>query len=77
MINWFTLLMVFINVWWVVLFMALPFGASPPEEVKPGHSTGAPAKAHLGKKAAAATVLALIITAIFFYVTSGYLVRPE
>lgn len=77
MVNWFTILIVFLNVWWIAFFMALPFGATPPEEVEKGHCAGAPAKAHLGKKAIAATLLALVVTAIFFYATSGYLVRPE
>lgn len=77
MVNWFTILIVFLNLWWVVFFMALPFGANPPEEVEQGHSAGAPAKTHLGKKALVTTVIAAILTAVFFFATSGYLVAPE
>lgn len=77
MVNWFTLIFVFLNVWWIVLFMTLPFGAKPPQDIESGHSTGAPAQPHLGKKAAVTTVIAVIITAVFFYATSGYLVTPE
>lgn len=74
MVNWFTIIMVFFVVWWVVLFIVLPFGATPPEEVEKGHSTGAPAVTNLGIKAIVTTVLALVVTVIFFFSTSGILV---
>lgn len=77
MVNGFTLAVVFFNVWWIVFFMALPFGAKAPDEVESGHCTGAPARTHLGRKAAITTVLAAAITAAFFYATSGYLIAPE
>lgn len=77
MVNVFTLVVVFFNVWWVVFFMTLPFGAAAPEQAEKGHSTGAPAKTHLGKKAAVTTLIALVVTAAFFYFTSGYLIPPE
>jgi predicted secreted protein len=61
----------------MVMFMALPFGATPPEEVGQGHSSGAPAKTHLGIKAMVTSVLAALITWAFFYFTSGILVVAE
>lgn len=77
MVNWFTIMMTYFVVWWMVMFMALPFGSSPPEEVEEGHSSGAPAKTHLGKKALATTVIAAFITWLFFYMTTGILVPAE
>lgn len=77
MINWFTVGFTYLVVWWIVIFMVLPFGVKPPEEVEKGHSTGAPAVPHLGKKALATTVLSAIITFLFFYFTQGVLVAPE
>lgn len=74
MVNWFTISITFIVVWWVVFFITLPFGSRPPEEAVEGHSTGAPTQLHLGKKALAATVLAALVTALFFYATTGILV---
>ena len=63
---------VFVIVWWLVLFMALPFGAAPPEEVEPGMADGAPAKPRLGVKMLVTTVIALGITlAIAWVVDSG------
>ena len=43
---------VFAVVWWLVLFMVLPFGAAPPDEVEPGMATSAPAKPRLAVKMA-------------------------
>jgi predicted secreted protein len=40
---------VFVMVWWLVLFMVLPFGASPPDEVEPGTAPSAPARPRLTK----------------------------
>lgn len=77
MVNWFTILMTYIVVWWMILFMALPFGARPPEETGEGHSTGAPAKTHLAIKAMFTTVLAAMVTWAFFAFTSGFLIVPE
>lgn len=77
MVNWFTIFMTYVVVWWVVLFMTLPFGATPPAETGQGHSAGAPAKTHLAKKAAVTTVLAALVTWAFFALTAGFLVVPE
>lgn len=77
MMNWFTIGFTYLVVWWIVIFVMLPIGATPPEEVGKGHSTGAPAVPHLRRKAIATTVLAAIITFLFFYFTQGMLVVPE
>ena len=42
--DWFGTAVVFAIVWWLILFMVLPFGAAPPDEVEPGMATSAPAK---------------------------------
>ncbi|MEZ5824194.1 MAG: DUF1467 family protein [Geminicoccaceae bacterium] len=48
--------------WWLFFFMALPFGAQPPEVVEKGHVPSAPEKPRLWLKAAVATVLAALAT---------------
>lgn len=77
MVNWFTILMTYVVVWWMILFMALPFGAKLPDEAGEGHSSGAPAKTHLAIKSAITTVLAALVTWAFFALTEGFLVVPE
>ena len=44
--NWFSGIVVFVIIWWVVFFMALPIGVRSPDEagveVEQGHATSAP-----------------------------------
>lgn len=76
--NWFTAALTFIVVWWLVLFMVLPFGNKPPEEIEPGTAPSAPAKPRMAIKALITTLVALLITAaIAWLVDSGLIaLRP-
>lgn len=55
---------VYILLWWWMLFMTLPFGARPPEQVETGHDAGAPRNPMLKKKLIATTVLAAVVWVI-------------
>ncbi len=62
----------FVNMWWLSLFAVLPWGVRRVENPDPMHSSGAPEKTHLGKKAAATSVIALLLTfAIKWVIESG------
>ena len=61
---WTSISAIFFIVWWLVLFMVLPFGVQKVENPEPGHEHGAPAKPMLVRKAIATTILAAIVTAI-------------
>jgi predicted secreted protein len=52
----------YICAWWLVFFMALPWGAAPPEHPEPGHATSAPEKPRMLLKVAITTVLAGVVT---------------
>ena len=57
---------IFFVIWWLVLFVVLPFGVKSQhemEDVTLGTEHGAPHQPHLLKKAAATTILAGIIFA--------------
>jgi predicted secreted protein len=69
--NWFTAGLTFAIVWWLVLFMVLPFGASPPEEIQPGTAPSAPARPRMGLKILITTVIALALTAGIWWVTES------
>ena len=58
----FTAAMTFVIVWWLVLFMVLPFGAAPPDEIEPGHARSAPARPRMLLKILITTVLAAGLT---------------
>jgi predicted secreted protein len=77
--NWLGTALVFAIVWWLILFMVLPFGAAPPDEVEPGMATSAPARPRMAAKLAITTVLAAIVTALIMWlVDSGVIqLRPK
>jgi predicted secreted protein len=63
----------YVVIWWLVLFMALPFGAQPPDNPERGHATSAPAKPRLLLKFAITTVVsALIFVALYWFIDSGF-----
>jgi predicted secreted protein len=77
--DWFATTIVFAIVWWLVLFMVLPFGAAPPDEVEPGMASSAPAKPRISVKLAITTVLAVLLTGLVVWsVDSGLIqLRPR
>jgi predicted secreted protein len=72
-------LVVFVIVWWLVFFMALPFGAQPPEQPGEGHAASAPERPRLLLKAAITTVVAVVLTAGFGWALDSGLIdwRPD
>ncbi|MFZ5608913.1 MAG: DUF1467 family protein [Pseudomonadota bacterium] len=64
-IDWLGALVVLVLIWWVVLFMVLPWGAASyherGEEVAPGHAPSAPLAPRLKKKALVTTAIALVL----------------
>ncbi len=58
--------------WCLILFMALPIGVRPQENVQLGADPAAPEKTYLGIKCAVVTVLAVLATwAIDIVILSG------
>lgn len=72
-------LVTFVVVWWLVFFMALPFGAAPEEQPQAGNAESAPARPRLLLKAAITTVLAALATwGIAWFIASGLVeLRPR
>lgn len=67
-----TSLLVYAIIWWLVIFMVLPWGNRPIDaaDVAKGHAAGAPARPRMLAKAGITTVIATIIFAIFYWVHS-------
>uniref|UniRef100_A0A8J4HBC6 DUF1467 family protein n=1 Tax=Acidicaldus sp. TaxID=1872105 RepID=A0A8J4HBC6_9PROT len=60
--GWFTDLVLYVLIWWVLLFAVLPFGVRP--EADPDARSGwrgAPAQPYLGRKVLATTLLATLV----------------
>jgi len=73
--TWFAAGVIFVIVWWLVLFMVLPFGASPPDEVEPGMAPSAPARPRMGLKIAVTTVIAIAVTALILWLLQSGLIQ--
>ena len=58
-------------VWWLVLFMVLPFGARPPGSGQPGMAPSAPARPRIGLKFLITTLIALALTALILWVINS------
>ena len=79
--NWVTIIAIYVVVWWLILFMVLPFGVRPPtdEEMEPGQEAGAPVKPMVWRKMAITSVIAAVVCVIFYYLSeSGFIsFRPD
>lgn len=65
---------VFIVIWWLVLFITLPFGVHQTENPEPGMDPGAPERPLLVTKAMVTTAVATIMTAaLYFAIETGWL----
>ena len=69
----------FIVVWWLIFFMALPFGVAPEEHPQRGNVESAPARPRLLLKAAITTGLAAAATwGVAWVIESGLVdLRPR
>ena len=62
--NWFTSVVLFVLIWWVVIFAVLPFGTRPVDvDQEAGGWRGAPERPMLGRKIIATTVIAVLLWA--------------
>ena len=59
-------IVVYILLWWLILFMVLPFGAKAIEAPERGHATSAPQRPHLWRKVGVTSFLALILWFVAF-----------
>jgi predicted secreted protein len=69
---------IYFIIWWLVLFMVLPFGIRNAHEsgeaVEEGNEPGAPVNPRLARKAVITTLLATAVFAVFYLaVTRGLL----
>ncbi|HYB09814.1 MAG TPA: DUF1467 family protein [Alphaproteobacteria bacterium] len=64
----------FIIIWWLVLFMVLPWGVRVPDAVERGHATSAPAKPRLWLKMAVTTGIAIVLWGIAYWLAASDLI---
>ena len=59
-------IVVFLLVWWLTLFMVLPWGVRPLEEPEEGHESGAPERPQIKKKMLITTAISVVVWVIIF-----------
>ena len=63
-------------VWWVVFFMALPFGSGVTAKPEVGHADSAPTNPNLIRKIIITSIISIIIAYFIHYlIEQGYMVR--
>ena len=72
--GWVSAVVVFVLSWWLIFFMALPFGVRRTEVVDPGHDPGAPERTRLWTKLAVTTALAMALTILIHFAVEADLV---
>jgi predicted secreted protein len=55
-------ILIYVVMWWLVLFMVLPFRAHPPAKPGKGHASSAPEKAHFAMKCLVTSIISLLFT---------------
>ena len=75
--DWFTTGITFLLVWWLVLFIVLPFGARPPDQIEPGTAPSAPARPRIALKFLITTAIALVVTALIMWLIDSGLIRLQ
>lgn len=63
--NWFTGIMVYVILWWLVLFTVLPFGHRDQVEPEPGTPKSAPERPRMWLKFLVTTMIAAVLWGIF------------
>lgn len=72
--GWFSGILVYVMIWWVVFFTVLPWGLHVPEEQEPGHATSAPSNPRLWRKAAITSGIAAVLWVIAYYLITSDLI---
>ena len=67
--GWVSGFAVYLVIWWVVIFMVLPWGVRPisAEDVQRGHASSAPIHPHMWLKVAVTTVIAALVWLVFYW----------
>lgn len=66
--GWIGGIAVYIVIWWLVIFMVLPWGVRPLDQrdIEKGHAASAPLRPHMLRKIVATTIVAAIVWLIVY-----------
>ncbi|MGB1547635.1 MAG: DUF1467 family protein [Alphaproteobacteria bacterium] len=66
--TWTSGLFIYAIIWWLVLFMVLPWGVRPPEVIEEGHMAGAPDNPRMWIKVGATTLISGVLWLIVYFI---------
>lgn len=68
--GWFTGVAAYIIIWWLVLFMVLPWGVKPigSTDIAKGHASSAPRRPRMLLKVAVTTLIAAVLWAVVYVI---------
>lgn len=72
--TWFAGLAIYFIIWWVVLFMVLPFGLEKDESPQVGNTTSAPANPKIFKKFMWTTIISAVVFLIIYGLMQMHLI---
>lgn len=70
--SWFSGILVYVMIWWVVFFTTLPWGVKVPDQAEPGHAPSAPSNPMLWRKALITTIISAVV-----WVGAYYLIESD
>ncbi|MGY9062543.1 MAG: DUF1467 family protein [Rhodospirillales bacterium] len=70
------IVVVYIIIWWLVLFMVLPFGITrvDPDTLLPGQDPGSPAKGRMVLKLVRTSGITAVLVGIYYFVATTGLI---
>ena len=76
--TWLSGVVVFVIIWWIVLFMVLPFGVRREENPEVGHESGAPRNPMLWRKVFITTAIAAVLWGLAYWAITSEMIsfRP-
>ena len=72
--NWFTGIVVYAVIWWLVIFTVLPWGVRIPDNPQPGLATSAPEQPRLWLKVVVTSVISAVLWIIADLIISSDLI---
>lgn len=74
--NWVSGVAVYIIIWWVVIFMVLPWGVQTitADDVRKGHASGAPRRPRLLLKLAVTTLVSAVLWLVVYWIIDSGLI---
>lgn len=70
-------IVIFIVIWWLTLFIVLPFGVRRTENPEAGHDPGAPMRPMMWRKVAVTTAITVVLFAILYAIAEYDLISLQ